>query len=351
MEPDFYERGKDLSLAWIRSQGADGIIAQTRNPAIVDKIVASGLPACVSGITEPTDTIYQIKTHDTAFGQVAADYLLERGFQSFAYCGFEGILWSQRRAQSYSRRLAEAGFPTAVYETMHSKRRHISGPAVRAIAQWLKTLKKPVAILAGNDDRALEITLACKMTGLEIPDQVSILGVDNDELICDLSHPPLSSIRLNTEKAGYQAAEILHALMQGKRVDCPANRIDVLPLHVVTRHSTDILAIDDPEVAAAIRYIRDHAKQKINVDEIAQKVTLSKRTLQQRFKKIRGHSVHDEIKRMRIDSLTRMLLDTNLLISQIAEAFKFQDVAHLSNWFKQEKGMSPSAYRKKYANV
>jgi len=350
MEPDFYERGRDLSLNWIRSQAADGIIAQTWNPTIVEKIVESGVPAVVSGIYEPRENVFRIKSKDTMFGQIAADYLVQRGFRSFAYCGFEGIRWSQRRARSYAGRLAEAGFDTAVYEPIHSQRQQVSGPAVRAIAQWLISLKKPLAIMAANDDRALEITLACKMAALEIPDDVSILGVDDDELICDLSRPPLSSIRLGTEKAGYQAAEALHGLMQGKMAH-PADRtIEVFPLYVVTRHSTDILAVDDPDVAAALRYIREHARENITVGDIAGAVTLSRRTLQQRFKHIRGHSIHDEIKRVRVDLLVRMLLDSNLLVSQIAAALKFPDVANLSNWFKHEKGMSPSAFRQKYAN-
>ena len=351
MEPDFYERGRNVSLNWIRSQDADGIIAQTWNPDIVEKILESGLPAIVSGVNEPMDRVLQIKTDETVCGQVAADYFMERGFRSFAFCGFEGIQWSQHRARSYTQRLAESGMKTVVYDPVHSKRRHVSGSAVRAIAQWLKSLTKPVAVMAANDDRALEMTLACKMANLEIPDDVSILGVDDDELICDLSRPPLSSIRLSTEKAGYRAAEMLYALMQQKQIPHADKRIDVTPLYVVTRNSTDILTIEDSDVAAAIRYIREHAKENISVGDVTNEVMLSKRTLQQRFKKIRGHSIHNEIKRVRVDVLTRMLLDTHLSISQIAESLQFPDVAYLSNWFKHEMGMSPSAYRKKHAHL
>ena len=351
MEPDFYERGRNVSLTWIRSQKADGIIAQTWNPDIVDKILESGLPAVVSGIHPSIDTMLQIKTDDTACGRLAADYLMERGFRSFAFCGFEGIQWSQNRARSYTEKLAESGMKAVVYDPAHSKRGYVSGPAVRAIAQWLKSLTKPVAIMAANDDRALEITLACKMADLDIPDNVSILGVDDDELICDLSRPPLSSILLSTEMAGYRAAEMLYTIMQHKPI-CPADRrIDVTPLYVVTRNSTDILAIEDSDVAAAIRYIREHARKNISVGDVVNEVMLSKRTLQQRFKKIRGHSIHKEIKRVRVNVLARMLLDTHLSISRIAESLEFPDVAYLSNWFKHEMGMSPSAYRKKHAHL
>jgi LacI family transcriptional regulator len=351
MEPDFYERGRNVSLNWILSQNADGIIAQTWNPDIVEKILESGLPAVVSGINQPKDKVLQIKTDDVVCGQLAADYLMEQGFRSFAFCGFEGIQWSRNRARSYTQKLAESGMKSVVYDPIHSKRGHVSGPAVRAIAQWLKSLTKPVAIMAANDDRALEITLACKMADLDIPDDVSILGVDDDELICDLSRPPLSSIRLSTEMAGYRAAEMLYTIMQHKPIRPADRRIDVTPLYVVTRNSTDILAIEDSDVAAAIRYIRDHARKNISVGDVVNEVMLSKRTLQQRFKKVRGHSIHNEIKRVRVDVLARMLLDTHLSISRIAESLQFPDVAYLSNWFKHEMGMSPSAYRKKHAHL
>jgi LacI family transcriptional regulator len=350
MEPDFYERGRDLSLTWIRSQKADGIIAQTWNPGIVDKILESGLPAVVSGVHPSMDTLLQIKTDDAACGRLAADYLLERGFRSFAFCGFEGVQWSQQRSRSFEHKLSEAGMKPVVYEPVHSKRGHVSGPAVRAIATWLKSLNKPVAVMAANDDRALEIALACKMADLDSPDDVSILGVDDDELICELSRPPLSSIRLSTELAGYRAAEMLYALMRRQSISSAHRKIYVTPLYVVTRNSTDIFAIEDPEVTTAIRYIREHARENISVGDVASEVTLSKRSLQQRFKNIRGHSIHHEIKRVRVDILSRMLLDTHLSISQIAESLQFRDVASLSNWFKHEKGMSPSAFRKKHVN-
>jgi len=351
MEPDFYERGTNVSLNWILSQNADGIIAQTWNPDIVEKILESGLPAVVSGINQPQETVLQIKTDDAACGRLAADYLVERGFRSFAFCGFEGIHWSQSRALSYTEKLTVSGFKAVVYDPVHSRSGHVSGPAVQAIAQWIKSLKKPVAVMAANDDRALEITLACKMADLEIPDDVSILGVDDDELICDLSRPPLSSIRLSTETAGYRAAEMLYTIMQHKPIPPANRRIDVTPMYVVTRNSTDILAIEDPDVAAAIRYIRKNARKNISVGDVVNEATLSKRTLQQRFKKIRGHSIFNEIKRVRVEVLARMLLDTNLSISRIAESLQFPDVAYLSNWFKNEMGTSPSAYRKKHAHL
>jgi LacI family transcriptional regulator len=294
--------------------------------------------------------VLQIKVDDTACGQLAADYLMGRGFQSFAFCGFEGIQWSQSRALSYTQKLAVSGMKAVVYDPVHSRRGYVSGQAVRAIAQWLKSLTKPVAVMAANDDRALEITLACKMADLDIPDDVSILGVDDDELICDLSRPPLSSIRLSTETAGYRAAEMLYTIMQHKTVPPADRRIDVTPLYVVTRNSTDILAIEDSNVVAAIRYIREHARKNISVGDVVNETTLSKRTLQQRFKKIRGHSIYNEIKRVRVEVLARMLLDTHLSIARIAESLQFPDVAYLSNWFKHEMGMSPSTYRKKHAH-
>ena len=132
MEPDFYERGRNVSLTWIQSQNADGIIAQTWNPDIVEKILESGLPAVVAGVHHNIDTVLQIKTDNTVCGRLAADYFMERGFRSFAFCGFEGIQWSQHRARSYTQRLAESGMKAVVYDPVHSRRCYIRSRFIRS---------------------------------------------------------------------------------------------------------------------------------------------------------------------------------------------------------------------------
>ena len=173
--------------------------------------------------------------------------------------------------------------------------------------------------------------------------------MDNDELICGLSYPQLSSIALSTQRAGYDAAQVLGKLIDGQKVAENEKEVLVSPLHVVTRQSTDIMAIEDKQVAVAVHFIRNHSNEVIQVGNVAEAAGLSRRTLEQRFRKILGHSVLEEIKYARVNQMTRMLVETNLSISQIAWSLGFPYTNNISRYFKQQKGISPLAYRKKYA--
>jgi LacI family transcriptional regulator len=178
-----------------------------------------------------------------------------------------------------------------------------------------------------------------------VPEQVAIIGMGNDDLVCDLASPPLSSIALAAEKGGYEAAAVLDKMMRGKKV--PNKRIVVPTLYVVTRQSTDILKIDDPYVAQALRFIHRRAKRDaIQVDDVLQAVPISRRSLYERFARILERPVHEEIKHVRVEQLARMLVSTNLSISQIATTLGCTDMKNLSRYFKQAKGISPLQYRK-----
>jgi LacI family transcriptional regulator len=279
---------------------------------------------------------------------MAAEHLLDRGFQCFAYCGFEDMFGARSRGESFRKRIAEAGFETYSYEQPRAKVRRSWESEKSLMADWLKKLPKPVGLMTCTDDRSQDVIEACKIDGLHVPEQVAIIGVDNDEMVCELSTPPLSSITLNTEKAGYEAAELLDKMMAGKKA---ANEdIIVQPTRIVTRQSTDILAIDDSDVAEAVRFIRQHSREIIQVGDVVDAVALSRRALQQRFKSILGCSVYDEIRRCRIEQIATMLVETHLSIAQVASAFGYPGIEKLSRYFQREKGMTPVAYRKRYGH-
>jgi len=210
----------------------------------------------------------------------------------------------------------------------------------------LKELPKPVAVMTCADYRSQNVSEACKIAGLRIPDDVAILGVDNDILLCELSSPSLSSIALNTEKSGYLAAELLEKLMDG-HIRKPQS-IDVLPTHVVTRHSTNILTVDDIQVAKAIRYIRQNPKKIIQVNNVVDVTTLSRRSLERHFKSCLGHSILKEIRRVHAEQVALMLTETNLSITQIGMLMGHSEVNNMRKYFRQQKGMSPREYRKHY---
>jgi LacI family transcriptional regulator len=209
-------------------------------------------------------------------------------------------------------------------------------------------MKKPIAILACNDDRAQHLITACKLAKLRIPEEISILGVDNDKFVCALTYPPLSSIALGTEKAGFQAAQLLAKMMHTKKII--NTNIMVHPTHVVNRQSTDIVAIEDKLVSDAINYIHKHSNMDISVDDVANEVMVSRRRLERKFRKLLNKSIYEEIRHIRVNKIISMLLETNLTIAQIGLAMGFKDLTHTGRYFKEETGLSQLVYRQKFIN-
>jgi len=203
---------------------------------------------------------------------------------------------------------------------------------------------KPVGLLACNDDRGQHILEVCKRIGLKVPEDVTVIGVDNDPMICEIGDPPMSSIALNVESAGYKAAKLLDQLINNKKIK--RRQILVSPTHIVQRQSSDILAVDDAEVASAIRFIRENAKEKILVNDIVNTTHISRRTLEQRFKKTIHRSIYDEIRHVRVELIAKLLIETDLPISHITSFFNFTDVEHISRYFKKEKEIGLREFRK-----
>ena len=220
---------------------------------------------------------------------MAADYLLGKGFRNFAYCGYDQIWWSRQRCMSFFARTRQNNCSTAVYQCPYSREQMSWQAEQRYLTPWLKSLEKPVGLMACNDDRGQQVLEACKLAEVNVPDEVAVLGVDNDWLVCELSDPPLSSIVLNAEATGYQAAKILDKLMKGLTVENP--NIIVEPTHVITRQSTDILAIKDRDVATAVRYIQENCHRIIQVDEVVDAAGIARSRLYQKFQETLGYSV------------------------------------------------------------
>ena len=269
IEPKSYKGDAGRSYKWMRDrQEADGIIAYTWDPRLIQTIFDYGLPALIRGIEDPVSKAYPIRTDQAAAGRMAAEYFLERGFQRFAYCGFIDVAWSEQRGAHFGRRVAEAGFDTYFYQPSNAGRLRTIDKERMIIAKWLQSLPKPIAVMACNDDRSRDIIAACRLAGVNVPREIALLGVDNDEFICELPYPQLSSIALSTERAGYEAASVLDRLMKGERIKKADAIVCVCPSHVVTRQSTDVMIIDDPDVAEAVHFIRTRSREPILVSEV-----------------------------------------------------------------------------------
>jgi len=345
--PPFYrETGREeIALSQLKDWSGDGIIIREQKKTI--EIISMGLPTIVAPWREPFPGVANIITDSVAIGRMAAEHLLHRGFRHFGYCGFGDMFyWSRERSEGFSKRIAEAGFKTHFYQQPKSRAQRLWEKEQILLADWLKSLPKPIGLMACTDDRSRDVMEACKIAGLNVPVEIAIVGADNDEIICNLSDIPLSSVAFNVEKAGYEAAELLDELMAGKKM--ADQRILVRPTHVVARQSTDILAISDKEVAEAVRFIRRHSREPIQVRDVVDAIALSRRSLYQRFHRVLGRSPNEEIRRTRVEQITRMLVETDLSVKKIALALGFSDAAHIARYFRQEKGLSLIEYRKQY---
>jgi LacI family transcriptional regulator len=323
----------------------DGIFM--REPPEIRQIINMGVPIVCSPYTRETiPGAASIVTKHEAIGQMAAEHLLATGLRHFAYCGFDDWWWSRRRRDSFSQRVAQSGCRTDVYELPSAQNQRSWDKELPHIAAWLRGLPKPVGVMTCNDDRGELVIEACKSTGLKVPDEVAVVGVDNDALVCDLCSPPLSSVVTSLRKTGYEAAALLDRMIQGKEKDRPT--LYIQPTHVATRQSTDVLAINDPAIVSALRFIRESARNNIGVQQAADRTGLSRRVLEKRFRRIVGHSIHREIQRVRAESVARMLLETQMPVAEIAEAMSFSEIAHLSRFFRKDRGCSPAQYRRRH---
>ena len=336
--------GLDSSLPEWRDLKIDGAIV--RDVSMAGNLAGSGLPLIYAQHNKDSYAPFPaIITDSAAIASMAAEHFLDRGFEHFAYCGLDEFVWSRLRAHHFSARVARSGFQVSLYRQPKARAKRAWKSEENLIAEWLRSLPKPVALMCCNDDRALQVIEACKLAEMYVPDQVAVLGVDNDVLICDLADPPISSIALNTETAGHEAARLLDRLMSGEKM--AGQEIRVGPTHIVTRMSTDMLAVADREVAAAVRFIRRHPNRMIQVDDVVDATNVSRRVLEKRFKAILRRSVYQEIRRVRVNYITELLVGTDMSITEIAVKSGFDGVEHVSRYFRKETGISLREYRKR----
>ena len=336
------EQGRgDDPPAWLADWEGDGVIARIETPRIARAVVKRGLPTVDLSAARLVSSLPWVETDDGAIAGLAAEHLLERGFKHFGYCGDARFNWSVWRERKFAEHLKQTGHDCHVF---------CSDPALTdldaqssALMGWLRTLPKPVGIMACYDRRGQQVLDACRNAALAVPDEVAVVGVDNDELLCELAAPPLSSVIPNTLRTGYEAAALLDKLMAGKRVPATAHLIS--PIGVASRQSTDVLAIDDREVASAVRFIREHACEGINVADLMGAVALSRRVLEQRFQRLLGRTPHEEILHVKLSRVQRLLAETDLPLYQIAERAGFEHVEYLSVAFKRELGKTPRQFR------
>ncbi len=347
--PGYYRetKGMDGILKWAKEWKANGILGQFYNNSNVEKLVREGISVVGQDFKERHNNIPNITGDYFKTGRMGAEYFLKKGFENFAYYGFKNIVWSRERSEGFEKRVNEEGYEVHNFEhTRKFKSRELWYYKPSALSKWLKSLPKPIALMACDDNQAMHITEACRLINIRIPEEVAVLGVDNDEMLCNLSDPPLSSVGLDTEKAGYEAARLLHTMIKSK------NRqyydIVVEPTQIVTRNSTDIYAAKDEYIGQALKYIHSNLKNNLKVKDVLQQVPLSRRSLEKRFSQVTGYPVYEYIFNLRIEKFTQKLLETDLSVFEIAMDLGLSDSKNIARQFRQIKGCTPSEYRKKY---
>lgn len=343
------EHGRgDQPLSWLARWRGDGIIARVENENIARALVATRLPVVNLSFAPLIPGAPTFTTDNVGIADLAVTHFMERGFQHFAYCGRREFVWSIDRGAAFERRLGALGKTCAHFPQPSDTGADSDGETDR-IAAWLLTLPRPLAVFACYDQRGQQVLDACRRAGFAVPDEVAVLGVDDDELLCALSPPPLSSVTLNARRSGWLAARALDLLMRGKTV--PAEVCYVSPLGVATRQSTDTMAVGDAQIARAIRFIREHACRGTSVADVLRACPMSRRALEQRMKAIIGRTPHAEILRVQISRAKQLLAGTSLALPEVAEKCGFRHAEYLSVAFKREAGVAPSDYRRAQRQV
>jgi LacI family transcriptional regulator len=330
----------DKPPAWLADWDGDGIIARIENAGIARALRRVRLPMVDVSAARLLPALPWFETDDAAVAQAVFEHPRERGFRNFAFCGDPRFNWSNWRQEHFQRAVQAEGGTCFAYEPASVA---TDRDAADDLARWLRSLPKPVGVMACYDLRGVQVLDACRRLGVPVPDEVAVVAVDNDELLCELAHPPLSSVIPNTRRTGYEAAALLDRLMNGGRARGETHLIP--PLGVATRQSTDVLAIEDPHVSRAVRYIREHACDGINVRDVLRAVPQSRRLLEARFKKLLGRTPHEEILRVQLRRVKQLLTETDLPLETIAERTGFAHPEYLSVVFRREVGQPPSRYR------
>lgn len=328
---------------WLRTWNGDGIIARIENLRIARAMRACRVPAVDLSAGRLVPELPCVETDNQEIARLAFDHLYERGFRELAYCGDDRFAWSGDRGRWFARWAAEADCSLDVYRPATKRREASWEQEERDLTGWVRRLPKPCGMMTCYDIRGRQVLEVCRRAGIAVPDEIAVVGVDNDDLLCNLADPPLSSVIPDTHRTGYEAAELLDRMMSAEIVEGGVRLIR--PTGIITRQSSEVLATADAEVSTAVRFIRDHACDGIKVEDLLRAVPVSRRVLESRFRRTLGRTPHEEIVRIQLRRVRQLLEETDLPLAVIADRAGFKHVEYLSVVFKRHFGLPPSQYR------
>jgi LacI family transcriptional regulator len=336
--------GEEGVVAFARKWKADAIIAQFRDLNI--KLLNSlHIPIIVQNYRERNKAVSNLTGNYHETGVMAARFFLNKAYRNFAFYGNQNTIWSRERCGGYCEEIERNGYTCHVLENKNPDSREWFYDH-ETLGKCLLALPKPVALFACDDSYAFQISETCNVFNITIPDEISLLGVDNDELLCNISNPPLSSIVLDVENGGYQAGKLLHKLVN-KEIQESFN-IVVEPLYIEKRTSTEKYAVSDKHIQSILSYIDDNYMNHISVDTLVGRVPLSRRLLEKKFRQIMGTSLYQCIQDRRMNQFIRLLLTSDCTMYEAAMQSGFDSYKNVSRIFRKYQSVSPAAYRKLY---
>jgi LacI family transcriptional regulator len=331
---------------WLRRGKWQGVISRHTTPTLIATCAQLHIPLVDLNDTPPEPGISKIRPDNVAIGHLGAEHFLERRYRHFGFCGFSNHSWSRERRDGFLEALGLAGHSSEVFEVEYDG--DLTPPwdvrEGRALTTWLRRLPGDTGVMACNDLRAVQVVQTAQAAGLDVPEKLAVLGVNNDAMRCELSDPPISSVAPNAFLAGEQAARQLERLMEGGIVNIPDLRIE--PVGVIARKSTEVLALRDKNAAVALNYIREHACEGITVDDVLGQVFVSRSQLEHKFRRFIGRSPQVEIRRVQVARISQLLADTNMPLKEIADLAGFSHVEYMSVVFKRLTGETPGHYRR-----
>ncbi len=324
---------------WARTWKADAIIGRW-DETKVNLLSGLNIPIVLQNNSSRSD-IYSNLTGDyEGTGRLAARYFSKKFFTNYAFYGIRDIIWSEERCRGFQEEACRYGGNFYSYKANPE-----DSLSREKVTEWIKSLPKPVALFCCDDAHALSVTEICRMSGISIPEDVLLLGVDNDELLCGISDPPISSIELDVEHGGYMTCKLLHEMIQ-KQSDKPFNVV-VNPIDIIERESSLRYNIADEAVEKAVKYIDENYTEDFQLKDLFEMLPLSRRSLEMRFKKIMGTTIYQYIISKRIEHMSYLLTTTDRPVSDIAYEVGFRDCFNISRVFRKYKGCSPVEYRQR----
>jgi LacI family transcriptional regulator len=343
-----YLESRDLRSSfpeWLKKWPGDGILARTVDPLLLKQLKATKLPVIEMRSTSLKHPFPFVGIDNQIVGQRVATHLMDRGFRRFACYMDTSELFFQQRCQSFVGSLQARGFECSVFETQSGTTKPQRWDQhQRQVADWLSSLAKPCAVFATNDQLGFWVLDAARRAGISVPEEIAVIGAENDKTLCDTAWPPLSSVQLRGQNVGYAASKMLDEWMHQKTK--PPMELLLPPGEIIVRQSSDIVAVEDTRIAKALHFIRQQAVADVSVKEVAKIVGLSRSALERRMKELIGRSPGEEIIRQRFGHVERLLAQTDLTLDAIAERAGFKHPQYMAEAFRKRSGITPGEYRR-----